>query len=188
MNTDADVGELIKRSVATLEPRTAILVAGGIERGRRKERRRDAAQALSGLALAGLIAGVVLGVTNSSPSPAHGAPAAGASRSAPGSTSASRTGRITPQVVARTAVDLLPRHGTISKLGGSSSLGWAGAQFVYDDGRGAALIYVSVDYTPAGSGLGAACQISTCRRRLDGSRRVRQGQQRAARQGVTHGS
>lgn len=57
---------------------------------------------------------------------------------------------ITAQVLVQTAVDLLPRPGKTSRYGGNFGTGFVGGQFVYDDGHGAAQIYVSVTYPTGG--------------------------------------
>jgi hypothetical protein len=172
MSTDPLMNDLLNRAVATVEPRTETLLAGGFARGRTLRRRRRLAQGGSGVALAAMIATVAVAVwpTSGTPTSADTRNRAGGS-TAPVSTSvaptAPQTVAVTPQVVFATFRKLMP-HGTITELAGNYTLGDAGTQFVYDDGAGAALVYVSVDSPPTASPI--ACDIGTCTTRADGTK------------------
>jgi hypothetical protein len=180
MDADSNMNDMLNRAVATMEPRTDLLIAGGLARGRTLRRRRRIAQGASGVALAGLIATVTVAAWPSSTAPAAqhrnqaaGSPQVGAvvAHHAP-----SARATITPQVVAQRATDLLPAGAKPTHLSGNSMAGFVGASLTYDDGHGAALLEVSLDFGPTSSGLGEACQISVCTTRPDGSKlAVRQG-------------
>ena len=172
MDDDDALTALLHRGVDTLEPRTDVLVAAGIRRGRQLRRRRRIAQSASGTVLTAMIAAGGFALWPSSPGVApHVAPAAPAAPAGRDSAHpASPEHDVTPQVVAQRAIDLLPRPGGVSNLSGNSAPGYAGASFVYDDRAGKAKIDISLDYGPAGTGLGAACQISVCSTRPDGAR------------------
>lgn len=180
MSSDPFMTDLLNRAVATLEPHTEVLLAGGLARGRSLRRRRRLAQGASGVALATLIATVTVAVWPASGSASHQrAVATGPSPTAqttPPPASAPDTGTVTPQVVAQRSFDLLPSGTTTTDRHGNAMDGSVGAQFVYHDGHGAAKIDVSLDFGPTSGGLGEACQISTCTTRADGSTlAVRQG-------------
>jgi hypothetical protein len=186
MNTDSNVNDLVNRAVATIEPRTDLLIAGGLARGRALRRRRRITQGASGVALAGLIAAVAVAVWPSSSTPGaqhtnaqHTNQAAASSPTSVASVAHEAPparATITPQVVAQRAIDLLPAGATVTNLSGNSLEGSVGAELTYDDGHGAALLEASVDFGPTSSGLGGACEISTCTTGPDGSKlAVRQG-------------
>jgi hypothetical protein len=70
--------------------------------------------------------------------------------------------------VLNTLTSLLP-HGSVSHYSRRADSGYAAAIITWDDGHGAVEISASVA-TGAAGGLGAACQISTCTTRQDGSK------------------
>ena len=167
-DNDSQVGDLLNRAVATLEPRTRALVAAGTARGRTLRRRRRITQAASGVALAGLIGGIAVAVW-----PSGGAGAPRRIRTRPprrprSCTDAPPTGTITPQVIAQRTIDALLSAGTVRNLSGNYDQDQAGTELVYNDGRGAALIDVSLDFV--GAGQSAVCQIAVCTTRPDGSK------------------
>jgi hypothetical protein len=179
MDADRSVSELLYRAVVTLEPRVDVLVSGGAERGRRLRRRRRIAQVGSGLALAALITTVTVAVWPSAGSAGQrGVAAHRTSAAQPPVKVPSRTQQaddsvtMTPQLLLQRTLDLLPRKPDTRRYTGRAFTGWIGAEFIYDDGNGAAQIYVSMGFTE--DGLHAAqppCQPSNpgCRVLSDGS-------------------
>jgi hypothetical protein len=156
MDAERGMTDLLNHAVATIEPRTGVLVSGATTRGRVLRRRRRIAQVGSGAALVGLIAGVAVAVWPSSDGAApsvsqHRAPAAS-------KTVASKlpkpaddgTTTITPQVLLQRTLALLPSDATTSTYTGRSFAGWVGAEFVYDDGAGAAQFDVSIGFVQDG--------------------------------------
>jgi hypothetical protein len=184
MNPDTQLSLLMDRAVATLDPPTELLVRGGVERGRRLRRRRRLLQAGTGTALVGLIAAVVVsllpGTTQAGlrPAPSHNRQSAALAPS-PSETSSSTAPApvsISPQLLAQTAIGLLPRHGSVSDLHGRASAGLVLAEFVYDDGHGAAQFDVSIGFSQDGvTGVEDKCRphdpnsTETCTIRPDGS-------------------
>ncbi len=182
MDADPDVTELLNRAVATLEPRLDLLVAGGAQRGRSLRRRRRAAQAGSGLALAALIATVTVAVWPSGRTGGHRAAASqqtSAVQQPPPVTAKSHavspaddSVTITPQLLLQRTLNLLPGKPDTGTYTGRAFPGWVGAEFVYNDGNGAAQIDVSMGFTE--DGIHAAqppCQASDpdCTVLTDGS-------------------
>lgn len=170
-----DLRTAMHRAVDTLEPPTERLVAGAIVRGRRHRMRRRTAEAGSAAVVLGAAAAIAVALL---PGGAHLRAATQAAGSGSGSGSGPATSYavppppvpMTPQALLQTALDSLPRPGTTSHYAGNSAIGLLGTQFVYDDGHGAALISVDMNYPPAGAGLGDACQISVCRTLADGAK------------------
>jgi hypothetical protein len=184
MNTDTQLSLLMNRAVATLDAPTELLVRGGLERGRRLRRRRRLLQAGTGAALVGLIAAVVVSLLpGTAPAGSLQAPTRTRQSAAvlptPRDTATAATRApvsISPQLLAQTAVGLLPRHGTITDLHGRGSAGTVLAEFVYDDGHGAAQVDVSIGFAQDGvSGIEDKCRpndpnsTETCTVRPDGS-------------------
>jgi hypothetical protein len=167
MDPERGIPELLHTAVATLEPRTSALVAGGTCRGRTLRRRRRLAQASSGMALVGLIAGVAVAVWPSS-QPSSQPASRAAQRSAPPVSrpapsprphpATPATATITPQVLLQRTLALLPPHSSTSDYTGRSFAGWVGAELVYDDGAGAAAIDVAMGFVQDGiSGAQPPC-------------------------------
>jgi len=154
---DDDLGTLIHRAVATLEPPTQRLADGGLQRGRRQRRRRR-------LAGAGTAAALVTGVVAVSAALLVGGTGAGTGGGpdTPAAGGGAHLVAVTPQAVLQTALDTLPRPGETTKYAGASLDGYAGANFVYDDGHGAAAVQVAVGYPPAGAGPKNAGSVSPC--------------------------
>jgi hypothetical protein len=185
MNNDSQLTTLLDRAVAGLDSPTERLVRGGLERGRRLRRRRRLIQGGTGGALVGLIAAVVVSIVpGGSPAatlaPGGQTPAGTDSSKAPSTAHRASTPAkesISPQLLARTAIDLLPREGKISDLHGRAMAGDVLAEFVYNDGNGAAQINVSIAFRQDGAdGVDDSCNPSdpvyaeTCRTTPDGSR------------------
>jgi hypothetical protein len=178
MDADRNVTELLNRAVATLEPRLDLLVSGGAQRGRTLRRRRRIAQAGSGLALAALIATVTVAVWPSSTATAGHRGAALHQSDAAHPPALSRTHQaddsvtMTPQLLLERTLDLLPGKPATHKYTGRAFPGWVGAEFIYDDGNGAAQVDVAMGFTQ--DGIHAAqppCQASDpgCSVLADGS-------------------
>jgi hypothetical protein len=186
MLEEDQLGALLRRAVATVDTDVEPLVAGGLRRGRRRLAVRRGLEGLTALTVAGALAvtGVLTFGSSPSPSPqtlAVPAGNAGPSDSASPTPTAEPMAPITPQVAVQTAIDLLPRPGTISQLAGRSLAGtWLGGEFVYDDGNGAAPITVSVTapgsaavYPSDPEGPGLPCPpggTATCSTLPDGAR------------------
>jgi hypothetical protein len=181
MDADRSVTELLNRAVTTLEPRLDLLVSGGAERGRSLRRRRRIAQAGSGLALAALIATVAVAVWPSTGTGGNRGAAAHRSSAVqpPPASSPTRTAQraddsvaMTPQLLLQRTLDLLPGKPATHTYTGRAFPGWVGAEFIYDDGNGAAQVDVSMGFTE--DGVHAAqppCQASDagCSVLADGS-------------------
>jgi hypothetical protein len=166
MDDDERFGAALHRAVSTLDAPTGRLVEGAIRRGRRRRRWVRGAEVLTGAAvLAGVATLVVALVGGTSPGRKPNGPVAVGGARTPARPAADL---ITPQALLQTALGLLP-HGTTSRYAGNYSAGDVNAQFLYNDGHGAAQVDVSLDYPPLGGDLGGACQISTCTNRPDGS-------------------
>jgi hypothetical protein len=185
MNNDSQLTTLLDRAVAELDSPTERLVRGGLVRGRRLRRRRRAIQIGTGGALVGLIAAVVVSIIpGGSPAATH-TPGRQIQAGTGSSTVPLTTQRatapakesISPQLLAQTAIDLLPHMGKITNLHGRAMAGDVLAEFVYDDGNGAAQIDVSIGFQQDGAdGVDDSCNPSdpvyteTCRTTPDGSR------------------
>jgi hypothetical protein len=82
----------------------------------------------------------------------HGVPAGSSATAGPSSGTVARSPEVapTPQVIARTLLGLLPRRGSVSGLSGVTIDKHPQAEFVYDDGHGAARLALSLDLPSAG--------------------------------------
>jgi hypothetical protein len=186
MQDDDRITAVLQRAARTLEPDTAKLVAGGLARGRRRRRLVRGAEALSAFALLAGVAGLAaallpFGGGAGRGSAGHSAPVGG---SGPVSTVAP-TVLMSPQALVQTAVDLLPRPGATSAYGGNAMDGSVTGRFVYDDGHGAAQIFVALAYpsaapTPKSALAAAGCVAGSagCQVLADGAHaQIRQGHQ-----------
>ncbi len=183
MTNDSQLTVLLERAVAELQSPTERLVRAGLARGRRLRRRRRAIQSGTGVALVGLITvvvvSIVLGGSPSALRPAGRAHAGTGPTSAPSHVhraSAPAMQSISPQLLAERAIKLLPHNGTITDLHGRATAGDVMAEFVYDDGNGAAQIEVSMGFRQDGAdGVDDSCNPSdpvyteTCTTTRDGS-------------------
>ena len=148
MDEDQRFSAALHRAVSTLEPPTERLVSGAIARGRRRRRWiRGAEVGTTAVVLAGVAGLVVALIPGGSSAPAS-APSAGPVHR---TTTAAKPVRpkpttvaMTPQALLQTALDTLPRAGKTSHYAGNFDNSFVGTQFVYDDGHGAALIYVAL--------------------------------------------
>ncbi|MFJ9953066.1 hypothetical protein [Kitasatospora sp. NPDC091207] len=131
----------------------APLVAGGLDRGRRRWRRRSAAAVVGGAAALALVGTGAVHLSGSSPAPtalvAAGAPSAGAGGSAPVPSASASTPVISGDEVLATLQALLPQgRSTDGKGRGTDDATlhgtFVGADLVYDDGQGKALISLGV--------------------------------------------
>jgi hypothetical protein len=164
---DERIGTLLVDAVRTLPAPTEKIVSGAIERGRRRQRIVRIGETLS---VVGVLAGVVGLVVALLPGNSASGTMTPAGASPDPTPPSQPTVTITPQALLQTALDTLPRPGDTSRYAGEFMGGFVGTQFVYDDGTGAAKVLVSLNYPPLGDGLGAACQISVCTTRPDGSK------------------
>jgi len=173
---DDDLGTLIHRAVATLEPPTQRLADGGLQRGRRERRRRRIAGAGTGAVLvSGVVAVAAAALAGGTGGGGKGTPAAGSG--------GARIVAVTPQAVLQTALDTLPRPGDTAGYAGASMDGYAGANFVFDDGHGAAALQVAVGYPPAAAGPKDAGSISPCSIKTSGCTLLPDGGHLQVRQG-----
>ncbi len=185
MTNDSHLTALLERAVDGLDSPTERLVRGGLQRGRRLRLRRRVIQGGSGVALIGLIAVVAVSLVPGG-SPAAQRTPAGRPRATTGSSTVPATAHgagtavkesISPQLLAERTIKLLPQTAQISDLHGRSMAGDVLAEFVYDDGHGAAQINVSMGFRQdGGDGVDDSCNPSdpvyteTCRTTPDGSR------------------
>ena len=155
MDDDDRFSAALHRAVRTLEPPTGHLVDGAITRGRRRQRLVRGVEAFTAAAvLTGVGALVITLLPSGGGGPGTQDAAAGSTPIAKATSVSSRAHpapapvATTPQVLLQTALDTLPQKGTTSHYAGNYSVGYAGTQFVYDDGRGAAQIYLDIGYAP----------------------------------------
>lgn len=151
---DDDVQAVFHRAVATIEPPDpARLIAAGKARGRRLRRWRIAASAGSTITVLAAVVALAVTLIPSGAVRHSGAPALDPSPSKRPSTALhgpqlDHGVATTPQALLQIAIDALPRPGHTSRYAGNYVPGMADTQFVYDDGHGAAQIYVALVTDP----------------------------------------
>ncbi|MDT4912360.1 MAG: hypothetical protein QOC66_1488 [Pseudonocardiales bacterium] len=166
MNDDDRFGAVLHRAVSTLEPPTERLVAGAIARGRRRRRIVLAGElATGGVLVAGVLALVVALVPDANGSRTGTSPAGKPADPAPAA-----AGRLpmSPQALAQTALETLPRRGATTNFEGSADAGSVSTAFTYDDGHGGAQIVIAMQYPVPGASPKVHGPILPCARGSEG--------------------